>query len=44
MKQGANGYDKNFALEYALKDARFAQALSENHGINMNVNSAAQRK
>lgn len=44
MQKDAKGYDKNFALEFALKDVRFAQALGKEHGVKMDVSSAAQRK
>ena len=44
MKSGEKGYDTNFALEHALKDARFAQALGDHHGISMSVNTSATGK
>lgn len=44
MKDGANEYDINFALEYALKDVKFAQSLGKEHGVNMHVSHAAQRE
>lgn len=44
MQEDTKGYDKNFALEFALKDVRFAQALGKEHGVKMDVSSAAQRK
>lgn len=44
MKYGEKGYDTNFPLEHAQKDVRFAQALGDDHGISMSVNSAANGK
>lgn len=40
MKHGANGYDTNFPLEHAQKDVRFAQALGDDNGLSLSVNSA----
>lgn len=43
MQDNVKRHDPHFALELALKDIRFAQALAKEYGVGMTVSNSANR-